>query len=217
MSPSWRPQTQLIHGGTNRSPHGETSEALFLTSGFCYERAEDAEARFAETQEGYTTARRQPHCPHARGAHGVARGPRGLCGHGQRHGGGTCGADVPAQDGHAGRRVGPAVRLLPLDPPSFARASASRSSWSTARILPPGAGPWAGRPISSSWNRPATRRSSWSTWRPSARSRIARAPRWSSTMYSPRRCCNGRSSWVPILSSTLVPSTSTARGAASVA
>ena len=42
---------------TNRSPHGETSEALFLTSGFCYERAEDAEARFAETQEGYTYSR----------------------------------------------------------------------------------------------------------------------------------------------------------------
>ena len=28
-----------------------------LTSGFCYERAEDAEARFAETQEGYTYSR----------------------------------------------------------------------------------------------------------------------------------------------------------------
>ena len=57
MSATWRPQTQLVHGGTNRSPHGETSEALFLTSGFCYERAEDAEARFAETQEGYTYSR----------------------------------------------------------------------------------------------------------------------------------------------------------------
>jgi O-succinylhomoserine sulfhydrylase len=57
MSSTWRPQTQLVHGGTNRSPHGETSEALFLTSGFCYERAEDAEARFAETQEGYTYSR----------------------------------------------------------------------------------------------------------------------------------------------------------------
>lgn len=57
MSPTWRPQTKLVHGGTNRSPHGETSEALFLTSGFCYERAEDAEARFAETQDGYTYSR----------------------------------------------------------------------------------------------------------------------------------------------------------------
>jgi O-succinylhomoserine sulfhydrylase len=57
MSRSWRPQTCLVHGGTSRSPHGETSEALFLTSGFCYERAEDAEARFAETQPGYTYSR----------------------------------------------------------------------------------------------------------------------------------------------------------------
>jgi O-succinylhomoserine sulfhydrylase len=57
MSRSWRPQTRLVHGGSHRSPHGETSEALFLTSGFTYERAEDAEARFAETQEGYTYSR----------------------------------------------------------------------------------------------------------------------------------------------------------------
>ena len=57
MSASWRPQTRLVHGGVGRSPHGETSEALFLTSGFCYQRAEDAEARFAETQEGYTYSR----------------------------------------------------------------------------------------------------------------------------------------------------------------
>ena len=57
MSSSWRPQTRLVHGGVHRSPHGETSEALYLTSGFCYERAEDAEARFAETQEGYTYSR----------------------------------------------------------------------------------------------------------------------------------------------------------------
>lgn len=57
MSRSWRPQTRLVHGGTCRSPHGETSEALYLTSGFAYERAEDAEARFAETQPGYTYSR----------------------------------------------------------------------------------------------------------------------------------------------------------------
>jgi O-succinylhomoserine sulfhydrylase len=57
MPRPWRPQTRLVHGGTNRSPHGETSEALFLTSGFCYERAEDAEARFVETQAGDTYSR----------------------------------------------------------------------------------------------------------------------------------------------------------------
>ena len=69
MPPTWRPQTRLVHGGTNRSPHGETSEALFLTSGFCYERAEDAEARFAETQPGYTYSRvGNPTVPDVRGA-----------------------------------------------------------------------------------------------------------------------------------------------------
>ena len=57
MSATWRPQTKLVHGGTTRSQHGETSEALYLTSGFCYQRAEDAEARFAETQDGYTYSR----------------------------------------------------------------------------------------------------------------------------------------------------------------
>jgi O-succinylhomoserine sulfhydrylase len=57
MPRSWRPQTQLVHGGTARSPHGETSEALFLTSGFVYGCAEEAEARFAETEPGYTYSR----------------------------------------------------------------------------------------------------------------------------------------------------------------
>jgi O-succinylhomoserine sulfhydrylase len=50
-------QTKLIHGGTRRSPFGETSEALFLTSGFAYDRAEDAEARFADRAEGFTYSR----------------------------------------------------------------------------------------------------------------------------------------------------------------
>ena len=41
-----RPATQLVHGGVNRTMHGETSEALFLTSGFVYDSAEQAEATF---------------------------------------------------------------------------------------------------------------------------------------------------------------------------
>lgn len=40
------PATLLVHGGTERTPHGETSEAVFLTSGFVYESAEQAEATF---------------------------------------------------------------------------------------------------------------------------------------------------------------------------
>ena len=37
MSKSWRPATQLVHGGTTRSQHGETAEAIFLTQGFVYD------------------------------------------------------------------------------------------------------------------------------------------------------------------------------------
>jgi O-succinylhomoserine sulfhydrylase len=51
------PDTLLVHGGTLRSPFGETSEALFLTSGFVYENAEDAEARFKGEAEGYVYSR----------------------------------------------------------------------------------------------------------------------------------------------------------------
>ena len=42
----WRPQTKLVRGGLDRTQHRETAEALFLTSGFVYDRAEDAEAAF---------------------------------------------------------------------------------------------------------------------------------------------------------------------------
>lgn len=43
---NWRPQTQAVRGGLRRSEFGETSEALFLTSGYVYDCAEDAEAAF---------------------------------------------------------------------------------------------------------------------------------------------------------------------------
>ena len=49
--------TTLIHGGTERTPHGETSEAMFLTSGFVYDDAEQAEATFAGTATHYQYSR----------------------------------------------------------------------------------------------------------------------------------------------------------------
>ena len=55
----WRPATQAIRGGTWRSEHGETSEALFLTSGYCYDDAQTVAARFAGEQEGMTYSRLQ--------------------------------------------------------------------------------------------------------------------------------------------------------------
>jgi O-succinylhomoserine sulfhydrylase len=53
----WHPATQLVHGGTLRTPFGETSEALFLNSGFTYERAYDAERRFKGDEDGYIYTR----------------------------------------------------------------------------------------------------------------------------------------------------------------
>ena len=55
----WRPATQAIRGGTARSEYGETSEALFLTSGYADDCAGDAAARFAGEQDGMTYSRLQ--------------------------------------------------------------------------------------------------------------------------------------------------------------
>ncbi|WP_188482063.1 O-succinylhomoserine sulfhydrylase [Marivita lacus] len=41
-----KPRTKLVHGGTKRSQWGEVSEAIFLTQGFVYDSAEQAEQRF---------------------------------------------------------------------------------------------------------------------------------------------------------------------------
>jgi O-succinylhomoserine sulfhydrylase len=55
----WRPATQAVRGGTARSEFGETSEAIFLTSGYAYDCAGDAAARFAGEQQGMTYSRLQ--------------------------------------------------------------------------------------------------------------------------------------------------------------
>ena len=54
---AWGEATRLVRGGTWRSGHGETSEAMFLNSGFVYEDAETAERRFAGEDDGYVYAR----------------------------------------------------------------------------------------------------------------------------------------------------------------
>lgn len=59
VTSKWRPATQAIRGGTWRSEHGETSEALFLSSGFTYDDAETVAARFAGEAEGMTYSRLQ--------------------------------------------------------------------------------------------------------------------------------------------------------------
>jgi O-succinylhomoserine sulfhydrylase len=54
---SWRLKTKLVRGGTKRSQFGETSEAIYATSGFVYDEAEIAAARFKGEAEGYTYSR----------------------------------------------------------------------------------------------------------------------------------------------------------------
>jgi len=52
----WRPDTQAVRGGLERTPFGETSEALHLTSGFVYASAEEAQGAFSgeNTHHRYT-------------------------------------------------------------------------------------------------------------------------------------------------------------------
>ncbi len=50
-------QTQLVHGGMERSQHGETSEAIFMNSGFVYPTSEAAEARFKGDAPGHIYSR----------------------------------------------------------------------------------------------------------------------------------------------------------------
>jgi len=54
---NWKPETRVVHGGTLRSPFGETSEALYLTQGFVYETSEAAEARFKGEDPGFIYSR----------------------------------------------------------------------------------------------------------------------------------------------------------------
>ena len=56
-SSDWQPQTTLVRGGLHRSPHQETSEAIYLTSGFVYDTAEEAEAAFKGDHKRYIYGR----------------------------------------------------------------------------------------------------------------------------------------------------------------
>ena len=57
VNQDWKQQTRLVHEGQERSPHGETAEAMYLTSGYVYDTAEQAEARFREEDQGFIYSR----------------------------------------------------------------------------------------------------------------------------------------------------------------
>src|ERR1700744_2510511 len=53
----WRKRTLAVRAGQVRTPFQETSEALFMTSGYAYEAPEEAEARFKGEIGGYQYSR----------------------------------------------------------------------------------------------------------------------------------------------------------------
>jgi O-succinylhomoserine sulfhydrylase len=55
-SGNWRAQTMAVRGGQLRSEFQETSEGLFLTSGYAYDSPDEAEARF-KGADGFTYTR----------------------------------------------------------------------------------------------------------------------------------------------------------------
>ena len=52
-----RPSTLLVHGGTLRSQHAETSEAIYMSSGYVYATAEEAESAFANDGSRFVYSR----------------------------------------------------------------------------------------------------------------------------------------------------------------
>lgn len=44
----WKTRTKLVHEGIRRSQYGEMAEGIFLTQGFVYDSAEQAQARFVQ-------------------------------------------------------------------------------------------------------------------------------------------------------------------------
>jgi O-succinylhomoserine sulfhydrylase len=48
---TWNKRTKAVHAGVRRSQYNEVSEAIYLTQGFVYDTAEDAQARFIESGE----------------------------------------------------------------------------------------------------------------------------------------------------------------------
>ncbi len=59
ITSKWRAATHAVRAGTWRSEMGETSEAIFVNSGYTYDSAAEAAARFAGTAPGMTYSRTQ--------------------------------------------------------------------------------------------------------------------------------------------------------------
>ena len=56
-TPAFKPQTLMVHAGTTRSQFAETDEALYMTSGYVYQSAEEAESAFVIEGSRYVYSR----------------------------------------------------------------------------------------------------------------------------------------------------------------
>ncbi len=115
-SRSWRLATRLVRGGVNRSSHDETSEAIFMTSGFVYASAEEAEESFDGRRKRFVYSRfRNPTVRMFEERLCGDRGRRGLPRHRHRHGRRPCRDPVPGAGGRTGGGQPRPVRLVPVD------------------------------------------------------------------------------------------------------
>jgi O-succinylhomoserine sulfhydrylase len=55
--PHWRAATRLVHAGQARSGFKETAEAIYMTSGYVYDSAEEAEAAFNNSKPRFVYSR----------------------------------------------------------------------------------------------------------------------------------------------------------------
>ena len=170
--------TQLVHGGTVRSQHGETSRGDVPQLGLRLPELGGGRAAVQEQDPRlHLFALLEPHGRDVPGPHGAARRRRGgarLC---DRHGGGHRRDDEPGARRRPCRRVARAVRRLPLRRPGLPaalRRDLDAGRWARPRRISRRRCRRTPRPCSS--RRRPTRRSTSSTSRRWRRSRMRMAP-----------------------------------------
>ena len=57
IRPEWGLGTKMVHGGQSRSQHAETAEAIYMTSGYVYHSAQEAEAAFDNSKPRFVYGR----------------------------------------------------------------------------------------------------------------------------------------------------------------
>ena len=215
----WHQATALVHEGTLRSQFGETSEAIFLNSGYVYDSAEQAEARFKGDEEGFVYSRyANPTVAMFEARMCALEGAPAARGTVERHGRRRRFAALPPEGRRSCGLGARAVRQLPLYRRGSAAAARHRDHADRrARSCRLGSGGQAQHPrlVLRDADQSGARAG---RYRGGVEDRARRPARWWwSTMCSPRRCCSGRCRSAPTSSSIRRPSISTARGAASAA